>query len=134
MVFTKFVEVGRVALVNFGPNAGKLVVIVDIVNVNKVLIDSPQHNVRRQEISLTRLSLTEFKLDIKRAIRSGALRKAIDDFGLDKKWGETSWAKKLQKRSRRAALTDFERFKVKVLRQRKRVASNNALKVKSTKK
>lgn len=134
MVFTKFVEVGRVALVNFGPNAGKLVVIVDIVNVNKVLIDSPLHNVRRQEISLTRISLTEFKLDITRAIRRGALKKAVEDFGLDKKWGETSWARKLQQRARRAALTDFERFKVKVLRQRRRVASNTALRVKTTKK
>jgi ribosomal protein L14E/L6E/L27E len=32
MPFTKFVEIGRVARVNYGTNEGKLVVILDIVN------------------------------------------------------------------------------------------------------
>ena len=35
MVYEKFVEVGRVAYVTAGPNKGKLVVIVDVVDQNR---------------------------------------------------------------------------------------------------
>ena len=36
MPFDRYVEIGRVALVNFGPEAGKLVVITDVVDANRV--------------------------------------------------------------------------------------------------
>lgn len=128
MVFRKFIEVGRVVFINYGPLAGKLAVVVEIINTSKVLVSGPTTGVRRQEISLNRLSLTEFKLDVPRGVKRAALVKAIDDFGLEKKWAETSWARKLQKRARRAQLTDFDRFKVKVLKQRRRLLQNIALK------
>lgn len=35
-VFKRFVEIGRVAYVSFGPNAGKLVAIVDVIDQNRV--------------------------------------------------------------------------------------------------
>jgi large subunit ribosomal protein L14e len=129
-VFRKYVEVGRVALINYGPLAGRLVIIVDILNTSKVLITGPTTGVRRQEISIKRISLTEFKLDVTRGIKEQALKKAITDFGLEKQWGESSWARKIHKRTRRAQLTDFDRFKVKVLKQRKRLVQNIALKAK----
>ena len=127
-MFKKFVEVGRVVLINYGPSAGKLAVIVEIINTSKVLVAGPTTGVKRQEMSLKRISLTDLKIDVTRGVRRAALKKAIEDFGLDKKWGESSWARKLQKRARRAALTDFERFKVKVLKQKRRVLQNKALK------
>lgn len=127
-MFKKFVEVGRVVLINYGPSAGKLAVIVEIINTSKVLVGGPTTGVKRQEISLKRISLTDLKLNISKGIKREALKKAITEFGLEKKWGETSWARKLQKRARRAALTDFERFKVKVLKQKRRVLQNKALK------
>lgn len=34
--FKRFVEIGRVALVNYGEDYGKLVVIVDVVDQNRV--------------------------------------------------------------------------------------------------
>ena len=37
--YTKFVEVGRVARINFGVDAGKLATIVDIINDKRVLVD-----------------------------------------------------------------------------------------------
>jgi large subunit ribosomal protein L14e len=126
MVFNRFVEIGRVALVSYGPLSGKLVVIVDIINTARVLIDGPTSNVRRQEISLKRLSLTDLKLDVVRGVKREALKKAITTFDLLKKWGETSWARKLHQRERRAQLTDFDRFKVKVLKQRRRAAAGKA--------
>lgn len=35
-MFKRFVEIGRVAYVSFGPNAGKLVAIVDVIDQNRV--------------------------------------------------------------------------------------------------
>lgn len=35
-MFRRFVEVGRVAYVSFGPHAGKLVAIVDVIDQNRV--------------------------------------------------------------------------------------------------
>jgi large subunit ribosomal protein L14e len=37
-VFTRFVEVGRVVLINYGPDYGKLATIVDIVDGKRVRI------------------------------------------------------------------------------------------------
>lgn len=36
MTFSRFVEVGRVALINYGPNQGKLCTIIDVVDENRV--------------------------------------------------------------------------------------------------
>lgn len=36
--FTRFVEVGRVALINYGPSTGKLCTIIDIVDQQRVSI------------------------------------------------------------------------------------------------
>lgn len=41
MVFGRFVEVGRVASSSFGPHAGKLVVMVDVIDQNRALADGP---------------------------------------------------------------------------------------------
>lgn len=37
--FKRFVEIGRVALVNYGEDYGRLVVIVDVVDQNRVRTD-----------------------------------------------------------------------------------------------
>ncbi|EMH73394.1 60S ribosomal protein L14, putative, partial [Entamoeba histolytica HM-1:IMSS-B] len=42
MVFSRFVEVGRVVLMKTGPFASKLAVIVEILDHNRVLVDGPQ--------------------------------------------------------------------------------------------
>ena len=34
--FTRFVEVGRVVLINYGPDAGKLATIIDVVDAKRV--------------------------------------------------------------------------------------------------
>ncbi len=118
MVFRKFVEVGRAVFINYGPLAGRVAVIVDIINTSRVLIDGPTSGVRRQEISLRRVSLTDFVLEITRSTNSATLKKAVEDFGLNKKWEATPFGKKLQRASVRSKLTDFDRFKVMVLRKK----------------
>ena len=38
MPFTRYVEIGRVALINYGEDYGKLVVISDVIDQNRVRI------------------------------------------------------------------------------------------------
>ena len=37
-VFTRFVEVGRIVLINYGPDAGKIATIIDVVDSKRVII------------------------------------------------------------------------------------------------
>jgi len=41
-LFTRFVEIGRVVLVNYGPDSGKLATVIDVVDGNKVRVICPQ--------------------------------------------------------------------------------------------
>jgi hypothetical protein len=50
MPFKKFVEIGRVAYINAGPEAGKIAAIVNVIDQNRVLVDGPTSGVRRQVI------------------------------------------------------------------------------------
>ena len=130
MVFKKFVEIGRVVVINYGPYAGKIAVIVDVLNTTRVLVHGPKEGVRRQEISLRRITLTDFKLDIKRGIHKEALVKAITDYKLDDKFKASVYAKKIERRQKRANLTDFDRFKVMRLRQKRAAIKGKILKAK----
>jgi large subunit ribosomal protein L14e len=82
MVFTRFVEIGRVAFVNFGPEEGKLVVIVDIVDFTAALVDGPSTGVEKQIMPFKRLSLTEYVLPLKRNQKSKNVAKAFDSEGI----------------------------------------------------
>lgn len=84
----------------------------------QVLVDGPQMGVTRQAVNFKNLALTEFVIKVAPSARSGPLSRAIDKSGVLAKWEETAWCKKLKSRAKRASLTDFERFKVKVNKQK----------------
>ena len=131
MVFRRFVEVGRVIVINYGPLTGKLAVIVDILTTTKVLVQGLKGGVRRQELSLRRVTLTDDKIDIKRGAKRDEVLKAIDAYKLEEKFKKSTFAKKVELRQKRANLTDFDRFKVMRLRQKRatlRHASTKGLK------
>ena len=128
MVFRRFVEVGRVIIVNYGPLVGKLAVIVDILTTTKVLIQGLKGGVKRQELSLRRVTLTDYKLDIKRGAKEAEVFKAIDDFKLEDKFKTSTYYKKNEIRQKRANLTDFDRFKVMRLRQKRTILRHKAVK------
>jgi len=112
-----FIQVGRVVFINFGPNAGKIAVVLDIINDTTVLVDGPTTGVERSVIPLKRVEVTKFYLPkIMRNQRSGALKKIIEEFKLNEKWAGSEKAKKHARQEKRAQLTDFERFKVVTLR------------------
>jgi len=67
---------------------------------------------------IKRISLTKLKVEIHREVRTSTLKEVLTKFDLQKQWNETSTAKKIAIRARRARLTDFERFRSMVLRRR----------------
>ena len=128
MVFKRFVEVGRVIIINYGSLTGKLAVIVDILTTTKVIVQGLKGGVRRQELSLRRVTLTDDKINIKRGAKRDEVFKAIEEYKLDDKYKKSTFAKRAEKREKRANLTDFDRFKVMRLRQKRAVLRNSALK------
>ncbi|CAF0810198.1 unnamed protein product [Brachionus calyciflorus] len=110
MTYTKFVQVGRVAYVAFGPEQGKLVTIVDIIDQNRVLVDGP--NFRRQALNLKTLYLTKHLIKIQHSARAASVKAAWAKAEIDKKWAESNWAKRLAAKQVRTNLTDFDRFKL----------------------
>ena len=103
------------AYVNYGDDYGKKVVIVDIADQNRVLVDG--EDFPRVLYPIKRLTMTKLLVPLSKGSRPGTLEAASEEYGLEKKWEATATAKMLARRERRAELTDFERFKV--MRQRK---------------
>ena len=103
-----FVEPGRVCFVNFGEDYGKLVVIVDLLDINRVLVDSPDGSMPRVIYPLKRLTLTKIKVkSVLRGCRTGTLSKLSKDQDTVAKFKKTSVAVKMNKYSTRKKLTDF---------------------------
>lgn len=119
-VYRTYVEAGRVAYVNFGEDYGKLCVIVDLIDDNSVLVDGKTFP--RVQYPLSRLTLSKFCLPVLRGARTGTVIKAMKDFDLQKKWDNSSVAKKFALRQKRANLSDYERFAVMVNRKRRSFA------------
>merc|ERR1719198_786696 len=102
MVLTRYVELGRVVLINNGEFEGKIAVIVDVIDQNRVLVSGPTLGVLRHACNFKCLSLTKFVIKrIAPSMRDGPLEKAIANSGIAAKWGETAWAKKLAARAKR---------------------------------
>ncbi|XP_046918013.1 protein-S-isoprenylcysteine O-methyltransferase isoform X1 [Dermatophagoides farinae] len=116
---TKYqVEIGRVALINFGPDAGKLVAIVDIIDQNRALIDGTSSGIPRQAIQFKRLRLTKFRLRIPYGTNSRNIQKIWKENEIDKKFGETKLALRLKQQQLKSNMTDFDRFKLYKTKQR----------------
>ena len=121
MSFTRFVEIGRVVLINYGEDAGKLGTIVDVVDNGRALVDGPTAitGVTRQIIPFKRLAQTDFKAKIGRGARQKALNKAWAAGDIKAQWDASSWAKKLAAQKTRAGTTDFGRFRAMLLKKKK---------------
>merc|ERR1711976_85867 len=110
-------QVGRVVFVNYGPCAGRLAVVVDIVDENRILIDGPTTGVDRQVMPAKRIQLTKFRINaVMRNQHRANLTKNTKAFDLEKRWNETGFPKRLNAQRLRAQNSDFNRFKAMVLR------------------
>merc|ERR1712200_217337 len=85
MPFKKFVEIGRVAVLGGeGPNQGKIAAIVNVIDQNRVLVDGPTRIVRAELVANK----------------------------VDETWANSTWAKRMAVKAKRAGLTDLDRFKL----------------------
>eukprot|EP01110_Echinostelium_bisporum_P007284 TRINITY_DN27855_c0_g1_i1.p2 TRINITY_DN27855_c0_g1~~TRINITY_DN27855_c0_g1_i1.p2 ORF type:complete len:162 (+),score=70.24 TRINITY_DN27855_c0_g1_i1:30-488(+) len=114
-LFKRFVEIGRVVYITYGRDAQKVAVVTDIIDQNRLIVHGPTTDVKRQVIPTKWISLTDLVLpSLSSGVRNAALNKAVTKYDLNKKWEETTFAKKLIAKKKKAALTDFERFQVKL--------------------
>ncbi|KAM0787406.1 hypothetical protein ACM66B_003490 [Microbotryomycetes sp. NB124-2] len=132
--FKRYVEVGRVVLLNEGPSAGKLAAIVEIIDHNRALIEGPTTGVPRQAYAYRRLVLTPFVLKkLPRAAGSSTVKKAFESSDVLAKWEKSAWAQKRKASEARRNLSDFERFQVMLLKkQRRRLVGAAAAKAKKS--
>ncbi|OQV22240.1 putative 60S ribosomal protein L14 [Hypsibius exemplaris] len=110
MGFSKTVEIGRVAYVAKGQDAGKLGAIIDVIDQNRGLFDGPK--VRRQVVSFQNVHLTKYKIDVQHSARRKTVLKAWEVAKIDEQWKESNWAKKLERNEKKANLSDFDRYKL----------------------
>jgi len=127
--FKRFVEVGRVVLLQAGPHAGQIAVIAEIMDHNRAIIDGPTATVPRQAFPYKHLTLTPFKLTgLPRGAGSGIVRKISEKEGLVEKWEKSSWGQKRAALQRRRGLNDFSRFKTMIAKKARRDVVRKSLK------
>lgn len=119
MVQSRFVEIGRVAYVNYGPEQGKLCTIIDVIDGRRALVDGTSTGVLRQQIPFARLSLTEFVIPVKRNQSSANVTKIFAENEIIKKWEASTAGRSEASKLRRANLTDLERFQLLVSQKKK---------------
>ena len=124
MPYKKNVEIGRGVMLRYGPDAGKLATIVNIVDLNRALVDGPAAltGVARQEIPLKWVMPTDIVVKIKLNISHKELAAVWKSEGVMDKWEQTSWAKKLRSRNARKTMTDYDRFAVMLARKERSAA------------
>ncbi|KAG8988929.1 hypothetical protein FRB90_001585, partial [Tulasnella sp. 427] len=125
--FRRFVEIGRVCLVNKGEHNGKLAVIVEIVDHARAILDGPVAGVPRGLYHYTDLLLTPIVMKVPRGARSKKVRKEFEAQKITEKWEASSWAKRRTAKVGRQNLSDFERFEVLVLKKRRRDSVRKSL-------
>merc|ERR1712181_203179 len=90
MPFKKFVEIGRIALLNDGPNSGVL----------------------RQEFPIKRLQLTPIAVKFPFNAPTRIVRKELEANKVNETWESSTWSKRMAVKAKRAGLTDLDRFKL----------------------
>ncbi|KAI5121989.1 hypothetical protein M0805_001822 [Coniferiporia weirii] len=119
--FTRFVEVGRVVLLKSGPSAGRVAVVVEIIDHNRAIIDGPTTSVPRQAYPYRHLTLTPHVVSkLPRGAGSGVVAKRLTADKTLEKWESSAWAKKLEAVSARRQLSDFQRFGVMLAKKQRR--------------
>ena len=131
--FKRYVEVGRVVVINQGEDAGKLAVITEIIDHNKAIVDGPTTGVARQAIRYRYVSLTKLVAKgLPRGAGSSTVKKVLEKENIVQKWTESTWAKKQAARKAKSQMTDFDRFNVMLLKkQRRRIINGQIKKVKA---
>jgi len=116
-----FIEIGRVVCINYGPNAGKLCVIVDVMNQNFALVDGANQagGVGRTTLNSKHMAITPIKIDVARSAKSKSVEAVWTGADVLGQWAASSWGKKHAKQAKRANCSDFDRFNTMLLRKKR---------------
>jgi large subunit ribosomal protein L14e len=126
----RHVQVGRVVMINFGPDCGKLATIVDIVDQSRALVDGPKSitGVTRRTIPFNRLSLTPVVIKgLARSSRTATLQNMWNKYKVMEQCDATAWVQKLKRHTLLSNLTDFQRFEVMTLRKKRAMIVGKAV-------
>merc|ERR1712109_84460 len=88
MVYNRFIHAGRVVFVANGKNAGKLVVVADMVDHARALCENPVHGVARQVFRFQDLNITDIAVKIPNGARGGVIRKQYVADDVDAQWAK----------------------------------------------
>merc|ERR1712178_190853 len=88
MPFSKFVEIGRVAMLNEGPDVG------------------------RQAYPIKQLHLTPLRVKFAFNAKTKVVRQELEAGKVQESWDSSSWAKRMAQKTKRDGLNDFDRFKL----------------------
>ena len=116
MVFSRFVEVGRVVVLNRGAFTGKLAVVVEILDHNRVLVDGPQAmtGVARHVASVGHMTLTDIVVPkVTRGMTHAKLCVRFNQEGVLRKFGKSALGLRQKRVELRKGMTDFDTFRVK---------------------
>ncbi|EUD66450.1 50S ribosomal protein L14e [Plasmodium inui San Antonio 1] len=113
LLFKRFVEPGRLCLIEYGPYAGKLCFVVDIVTLTRVIVDGAFiTGVPRMIIPLKRLKLLKERIKINKNCKTGFLQKTIKSTNILGEFKKSNLGKKLTIKKKRDLATDYERFQI----------------------
>jgi large subunit ribosomal protein L14e len=123
------IEIGRVCLINRGPDNGKICTIIDVVDQNRALVDGPADvtGIHRQTISFRALALTPIVVSVTRNARPKTLRAAVQKQKVVEQWETSNWAAKLKAQKVKQSLSDFDRFRNMVAHKKRATAVGREL-------
>merc|ERR1711935_233078 len=114
MLYERMIEIGRVVYIRLGDHAGKICVVLDLVDQKHLLVDGPTSGVPRTVLRLNQVALTDFKIAVPRSCRSKTVRVALEKDDITAKFMKTQLYIKAQAKIDRRGLSDFDRFKTNV--------------------
>lgn len=87
MPYKKFVEIGRVVFCAEGKEEGKLGIIINVIDQNRILISGPCTDLPRQEYRIKQIHLTNWVLETAVGAEDAELKEQYEAEKIQEKWG-----------------------------------------------
>ncbi|KAL7676543.1 hypothetical protein ACOME3_002795 [Neoechinorhynchus agilis] len=119
-MFKKLVQIGRVCYVIDGEWKDRFVMILELIDDRKVIVDSPGLP-KRKVIHLRNLHLTKFRVPVPRTIGHRALIQMWKDKNIREKIRKTQLYTSVVTSRKRREMNDFDRYKKYLAKRRLRL-------------
>ncbi|SCM02135.1 60S ribosomal protein L14, putative [Plasmodium chabaudi chabaudi] len=113
LLFNRYVEPGRLCLIEYGPYAGKLCFVVDIITITRVIVDGAGiTGVPKTIMPIKRLKLLKQRVKINANAKTGMLKKEVEKSKVLEEFNKSNLGKKIMIKKKRDEATDYERFQI----------------------